>query len=290
MSKRVEDILDICLDRMTREGWTLEKCLEAYPEYADQLEPLLRAGASLTQASSTEPRPEYKRALRQRVVASIHSKASDGERRNRRLVWQRGWALAIVAVLIVLVGGAGGTVAASSDSLPGDTLYPVKTATERVQGFFMFGDEAKANFYMKIAERRLHEMQVLQSRQRVVPASVVNVMNVETEKAIEVLQKNRQINAGTARRLVGLTSDQREALVGLVKEAPPEARAKLVDALRRSNASHVRAVDIENNAPPSHHIQQVVPSPGNARPRPGPADSLSGNKGNSKCPETDAHR
>ena len=152
MGKRFEETLDVCLDHIVRDGWTVERCLEAYPEHSSRLEPLLRAGRSVSESTSVEPRADYKQALKQQIQASIHARAAESERSRPFWTLHRGWALVAVALLVVLVGGAG-TVTASSNTLPGDVLYPVKTAAERVQGFFTFGDEARANFYMKLAEQ-----------------------------------------------------------------------------------------------------------------------------------------
>ncbi len=264
MGKRFEDILDICLDHIVRDGWTVERCLETYPEHSSQLEPLLRAGRSVSEGTSVEPKADYKQALKRQVQASIHARAAESQRGRPFWTLQRGWALVAVALLVVLVGGAG-TVTASSSSLPGDVLYPVKTAAERVQGFFTFGDEAKANFYMKLAERRLEEMKSLSEKDRVVPASVVRVMSSNTDRAIGVLGNRDVLDEATVTRLVDLTTDQKLALAELAQKAPAATRVRLMEALERSNESHARAVGIQANTPVRGN-QNSAPSLRNAMP------------------------
>jgi hypothetical protein len=60
-------------------------------------------------------------------------------------------------VLIFLLAGTG-TVAASSTSMPDDTLYPVKLATERVQLRLSRGDISKARVNVRLADRRVKEI------------------------------------------------------------------------------------------------------------------------------------
>jgi LemA protein len=71
MKKRLDDILDMCLDRIIVKGDTIEQCLESYPEQAGALEPLLRAALSTVEASShIEPRPEFRRLAKHRLISA----------------------------------------------------------------------------------------------------------------------------------------------------------------------------------------------------------------------------
>lgn len=57
----------------------------------------------------------------------------------------------------------GGVVAASQNSLPGSALYPVKLASESVQGVVRFGQEEEKNLSTQIAKRRVAEVSQLAS-------------------------------------------------------------------------------------------------------------------------------
>jgi anti-sigma-K factor RskA len=176
MRKRFEDILDICLERITR-GESVELCLASYPEEAAELEPLLRVALSVTEVSSIEPRPEFKNAAKYRLLSALEAK--EEKRARRRLVfwgWQRRWATVVAAVLVVILIG-GSAVMASANSLPGDTLYPVKTATEKARVFLTPGDETKASLHIKFAECRLREMEALVEAERPIPAPVLSVVH-----------------------------------------------------------------------------------------------------------------
>jgi len=67
---------------------------------------------------------------------------------------------AIIAALVILLSG--GTAAAATASLPGDPLYSVKTGVnEKVAAAFKASPEAKAEFGLKLAEKRLEEAEKL---------------------------------------------------------------------------------------------------------------------------------
>lgn len=83
----------------------------------------------------------------------------------------------IFASLVIAIMLGGGVSFAAENSLPGDTLYPVKVdVNEEVRGAFTFGAEAKAEWETRLAERRLEEAEQLTSEGR---------MNAETQANIE---------------------------------------------------------------------------------------------------------
>jgi len=259
MKKNFDDILDTCLDRIMVKGDTIEQCLESYPEQAVELEPLLRAALSAVKASShIEPRPEFQRLAKHRLLSAIEEKGKKrAEHRMPLWGWQRRWAVALAAVLVLILVGVG-TVTASASSLPGDTLYPVKTATEKVQGFFTFGSEAKANFYMKLAQRRLDELKSLGEGNRNIPESVLGVMNTETNGAIEILSRNKQVGNESIGRLMALTSNQKAVLQELMEKVPLKAKLKLQEALTRSEHARGRALSLKDRM---HQMEKPQVSP-----------------------------
>lgn len=167
MADRFDDILNECTEGLLR-GESVEQCLQRYPEQAPELEPLLRVAAAAGKAfSAVEPRPEFKARARHEVQSRLRtmpSRAAAG--RPSPVRWLPRWAVAVACVALVLVFAGGGTVAASSGSLPGDTLYPVKTATEQVQMNLTFSKTAKARLQARFAERRAGEMARLAEKGR----------------------------------------------------------------------------------------------------------------------------
>jgi len=259
MSKRFDDILAECLDRITVKGDSVEKCLESYPEHAAELEPLLKSAVSLVEISSAiKPSPESERGGKHRLLAALEARErKQKEHRTPFWTWQRRWAVAL-AVLLVLILAGGSTVTASASSLPGDVLYPVKTATEKVQGFFTRGSEAKAGFHIKVAQRRLDELELLVEKKRNIPQSLLDVMQAETDRAIEILNRDKPLRQALIVRLVGLTSHQNSALGKMIEKSSPQAKGKLREALRRSEHAHSRAISLKKGLPELKRLRETI--------------------------------
>ncbi len=167
MAREFDEILNECLEGMLH-GETVEQCLQRYPGQAAELEPLLRVAAVAGRATSAvEPRPEFKARVRYEVRSRLSSREQNTAAKKSSLVrWVPRWAMAAVCIALVLVLAGSGTVAAASDSVPGDTLYSVKTAAEQVHMKLTFSEAAKARLQARFAERRVWEMAQLAKRGR----------------------------------------------------------------------------------------------------------------------------
>ena len=157
MSKGREfnDILDECLERLLSGGDTVEQCLEGHPEYAAELEPLLRTAVAARAALAIKPNEEFRARARYQLRSEMDRAAVKGWRPI--LNWQPRWAVAIVVVLAVVLAG-GSTVLAADSSMPGSPLYPVKLATENVRLTLSSSDVTRAELSAVLANRRIAEI------------------------------------------------------------------------------------------------------------------------------------
>jgi hypothetical protein len=105
-------------------------------------------------ASLTPPSPSP--ALRERVIEATIARrdAAPGAR------WRPVVAVALSLLLLVLVGGTG---MASSASLPGDSLYPIKRAGEQVRLALTIRDQARIRYAQRLSEMRRQEVTALLS-------------------------------------------------------------------------------------------------------------------------------
>ena len=72
----------------------------------------------------------------------------------------------ILAIVLAVFGAGAGTAYASQASLPGDTLYPIKLATEQA-GMILVGDDvARAERALSFANKRVREMEALAAKDR----------------------------------------------------------------------------------------------------------------------------
>lgn len=164
-AKQLNTILDECLERILVDGETVAQCLERYPEYSAELEPLLQTAMIANQAVDIHPSPEFK--TRARFQLRMEMSKADEKSRRSFFAWQPRWTVVVVTVLVVvLLGGSTVLAAGSGNTIPGNPLYAVKLATENVRLALSSSDAAKVQVYDTLVDRRVAEIELLMERGR----------------------------------------------------------------------------------------------------------------------------
>lgn len=117
----------------------------------------------------------------------------------------------IIALILAVVLGGGGTVAAAQNDLPGDALYKVKLASEAVAEATVTagGAAAELNFKAKLASRRAEELQALKE----------NLAAVKEDQKSEVEARITQ----TAQLLAARVEKMDEQIERLAQKDQPRA-------------------------------------------------------------------
>jgi uncharacterized membrane protein YgcG len=137
MSEQLFVALDNCLTMMDQ-GADLESCLARYPELASELRPLLLAAMDVESLAEKDVPVDVMRRSKARLLNAAAEMREQKSAKKRMYfspfgrVFRIGFAVLIVITLMVGIGGTG-LVRASSGSLPGDQLYPVKRTWENLQ-------------------------------------------------------------------------------------------------------------------------------------------------------------
>jgi len=152
-NKQFDNILDECLERLITGQETVEQCLQRYPEYANELEPLLRTAVLMNKAVDVKPSADFR--ARARYQMQLKMAESKAPQRVTRVVPR--WAIAACTAMFVFVLG-GSTVFASAGVMPGNPLYAVKLAAENVQVKFAGSDQTRVELYVAMADQRVNEM------------------------------------------------------------------------------------------------------------------------------------
>ena len=159
MSRRFDDLLNDCLERMNR-GEDVRQCIDRYPEHRHELLPLLNAAAATMQvATSSSYRPEARARGLKRLTQALSERGASSSRRFP-LLWRpvaRPLVIGLAAVVLMVVA-AGGTSLAASDSVPGDSLYWVKTTKENISLRLPRSNANKAKIHARLAKVRGREM------------------------------------------------------------------------------------------------------------------------------------
>ena len=230
--KEFNNILDECLERLLVKSETIEQCLLSYPEYAAELEPLLRTVVATRKALAIQPSPEFKSKARYQFHSALQEVKP--KRRLPFLGWHPRWAIATAVFLALLLAGSG-TVVAAGNSMPDGFLYPVKLATEQVQLTLTTSNLSKAELYAKLADRRV--------------AEIIYMANKGKPEQVELTAERLNNYLVLIASLSLAESGEREALLApAVEEAgkdvyvQPEARTRLRIILGRYAVNHPEAL------------------------------------------------
>jgi Domain of unknown function (DUF5667)/Domain of unknown function (DUF5666) len=154
----VYDILEICL-RDIENGADIDTVLFRYPEFADELRPILEASARAKSVAVPDPSIDVVRRNRAKVLqhaAQLREAKAQPSRRLWSVPLRR--ALVSLAVIAALFLGSTGLVRAASATLPGDELYPVKRTWEGLRILFTFDVQARAALEVEHKNERLEEL------------------------------------------------------------------------------------------------------------------------------------
>lgn len=203
MEKDLEKILDDCIDEL-RNGGSVESILPKYPEYISEIKPLLELVQAMEQLPKPEPSADAVSAALVSVgeqIAHLHPVRplvetstvgrveSPRLKKNRRSVYGRlfqqprlAWTLSAVFALVLIFMGIS-TV--SANSVPGDILYPLKLATEKVSFLLAFSSERKAELRLTFSEQRTKEIRRVLQKSGKLDEGLLNAMLKEAQSALE---------------------------------------------------------------------------------------------------------
>lgn len=151
MVSKFDLALEECLALLGEGKLGPEQALARYPEFKEELRPLLVAAGKVGDLGALRVRPEYRAAARARLISHM------GAKPRRQAV---GLALRYTASCAVLVLAlATSATALAQRALPGDALYGWKLATERLWRQVQ-SNPIDADLFL--AERRAGELRAVQ--------------------------------------------------------------------------------------------------------------------------------
>ncbi len=148
MNNDLETILDTCLYQIEGGESNIDECVARYPEYAEQLKPLLNAATRLARGREVIPDPSYK--ARARTQLNIYMQQHPQHRRVSPVFWRFSIVLMTVLTLFLVSG-----TAFAQGALPGDAFYSWKLTSEDV---WRFTSSDPVGVDITLSNRRMNEL------------------------------------------------------------------------------------------------------------------------------------
>ena len=149
-SRKLQRIFVESQIKLLNETASLDEQLARYPDYALQLDPLLRTVLSLVSVRNVNPLPTFTAYTRE---ALLHYMVSHPRRLQRHVNMTVSWRVASASAMLIVAFLVTGTAQAQS-ALPGEPLYSWKRASEVVWRAVSL-DPVSADIFL--AERRVDE-------------------------------------------------------------------------------------------------------------------------------------
>jgi hypothetical protein len=203
-----------------------------FKEYKD-LDELTGTVAKLEAAASStiEPDPQFKISARKRILNSLPETSPEQIGHKRARVFYKRTTLRLTAVFTAFAVALSGVAFASTDSLPGDTLYPIKRAVEEGRVILSRNEEVRAAVYADLADRRLAETEALVKVKRTAKIdATLQLMGAEYDFAQAAVNK--------------LPADKRERMLARLHATATRQQTTLDSFSKNKNIS--RAVVIRN--------------------------------------------
>jgi hypothetical protein len=194
--------------------------------------------------------------------------------RLRRPIGLRVAAASLVAG-ILLVLGAGGAVAASANALPGESLYGVKRAVERVSLAMHRDPLGRGGLQLQFAETRLSEIQALLAAGRD-PSEAVDGLDEALagaqREALHAVALGKDADALLA-HVQAMIAKHINVLEGVLAKVPDQAKDAIQQAIDNANKAKAKVQQGQGKpddpGPPSEPPGNSGTPPGNSGNAPG---------------------
>lgn len=153
----IYNALEDCLQAID-DGQKIESVLARYPDFECELRPLLEVSLMARDSSNFDVSEAVKHRGRVRLLQranELRKLPGGSSRRMIPLFPRMAMAFGLVAILVLT---STGFVSASSGTLPGDRLYPVKRTWEGVRLFFAFNSGERDLLESQFEQERLDEI------------------------------------------------------------------------------------------------------------------------------------
>jgi hypothetical protein len=158
-----ERAFEYCLEKML-EGAELEEVLNFYPEWAEELRPMLEVAQAARRVGSTIHVPKAARARSRAKLLAEARRLSIPQPRFSFARMRFGLAALILVLALIFLGGT--TFVVSAQSLPGEPLYSVKIFAEQTRLRIAKNPAQKLELEQSFDQERVAEVDALIKRSR----------------------------------------------------------------------------------------------------------------------------
>jgi len=181
--------------------------------------------------------------------------------------------IGIIAAVVLVLSALGGTTYAAQDSLPGDTLYPLKAASEQMALRLPGSDVSRAERGQSFADRRVEEIVDLAAQGRTYDLGLAaekyeNALNITMTRIEAASAKGLvagNVTGNVTARVAEATLKHLDVLLDVYDQVPDEAKPAIERAMEKAVTGHYRAMEALEGA--GVDVSQIPGIPAEVRER-----------------------
>ena len=229
------EALEVCLQDIEL-GANIETSLLRYPDIADELRPILETSIHAKGLAAPVPSENVIRRNRAKFLQRAAELRQVQVKPSQTLGWFSSIRRAAItlAVLAILFLSGTSLVRASSITLPGDNLYPVKRTCEDLALLFTFDSLKRNSLEVEYENERLEELYELIAQGRSAEVDFAGVITQQNGSewqvsGIRVIVSSQTdlhdgpVVVGDAVRVFGITQMDNSVLAERIDQLPPDA-------------------------------------------------------------------
>ncbi len=227
MSETIDSAFEKCLDMLEAEGATIETCVTAYPQHAQELREMLTLAQTLKPLQQLTPDAAFKKNAGTRLVDKLPDRPVTFFGFIRRILHRQEQKpvrrLRMIKILITamtLLSFAIGGVFAADTAGPGDMLYGLNRTVEQFRLSLLNNPEKITTYRLTLANTRLEEAKNKLSQG-------------DLENALTAFEGYDSEIAALAELVAASKGPQGEALMALLEEALSNHQVILTDLLEK---------------------------------------------------------
>lgn len=156
-----------------------------------------------------------------------------------------------LTALIIILSLSDATINFAQAALPSDTLFPIKLFTEKIQGFLTVGDENKVDFALKLAEKRLEEIEKQieknkdNEKNKNIASATINRAKNNMEKAETLIKNSSGSNKDKNLKHIEKTFKKLEKISERKNRIAEKLTGKIPDLTESFNSLDLISIKIE---------------------------------------------
>ncbi len=240
---RIEEALEICIEKLNNKTATVAECLAEFPEHASELSELLPLSYSLKNLQGVKPSARFTVNANHRLATKLSDHPVTFGAFVRHIFQKQtyqptrsfGMSQIIVSIILAVSLLLGGSAAVDASG-PGDLLYEIDRSVELIRLRLTGNPEKAAALRVEYATERLEEAEM--KLQRGDMENALKAMEAYSSMVDEVIDEKQVLNREEVRTMTQEEGALQAGTLDRIRLSQPEdaqARSAFQKALQRAN-------------------------------------------------------